>query len=373
MLGVHRTTVHLWIKKNRWDDMKAAARQMPGIILQSIYDHYTAVNDKIFARDEQDRCPTMEEVEKLRKLLTMTKSIQKQHTGSYMEAFHELRLFIHNRDSEFAGRLSGFIDSYLRGTMGDKEFMTRKRRKDNVLEATANLGRQEQREMNECYDDEQKMQQESSSKVAFCSSDVSSPQPGSLPAGPTGAASSLPQHAAEMQQNCSENVAFCSNDASSSQPSHPAKALHAVEEVQENCSENVASCSKNEQPGTASASAAKVFTVAPGGQITISGKEKKSYTEAVSESGHPVSAARGSSSVAGEQEEHAPECTTFFTQAMALPVHMRPSPFIDGNTVWIIHADHLESRYDTYGNTWGPMKMSYTIRYYPDVDPAKAA
>ncbi len=62
--------------------------------------------------------------------------------------------------------------------------------------------------------------------------------------------------------------------------------------------------------------------------------------------------------------------TALLTKVLAMPPHMRPSPFIDGDTVWVLDRNHLERRHDTYGNKWGPMKMGYTVRYYPDIDPA---
>ncbi len=146
ILDVSRKTINGWIRKNRWDEMKVAAKQTPSLILQDIYTHINAVNDKIFSRPEDDRCPTMQEVSMLNRLLNMTKSIQKQHIGSYIEAFQELQLFIFNRNEELAMQLRGHIADYARGTLGDKEFLARKKRKNNVLDVTANLGRQEQHE-----------------------------------------------------------------------------------------------------------------------------------------------------------------------------------------------------------------------------------
>lgn len=126
------------------------------------------------------------------------------------------------------------------------------------------------------------------------------------------------------------------------------------------CNPNVTSCNPDENPAANTENPSKVFTVATNGDIRIPRDDSKSHKENLSDN------------VTFAPEEHTPGDTKFFTQAISLPPHMRPSPFIDGNTVWMLHPDHLESRYDTYGNPWGPMKMSYTIRYYPDIDPANS-
>ncbi len=331
ILGVHRHTVRLWIKKNRWDEMKAAARQMPSLILQSVYTHFNAVNDKIFSRDEADRCPTMQEVSMLHKLLTMTRSIEKKHTGAYLEAFQELQLFLFNRDEKLAMQLREHIADYARGTLGDKEFMARKKRKNNVLEVVANLGREELRAQKE----------ENNSGVPHFQS-VATPPTQSI-------------------SNHVETQNFASP-----------RAQHNVQPVEQKSTENVQFCIEKVQPATTSSNTPKAFTVAANGEITIPQGSEKSYTTSNSETCHPelaegVTCSPEGQAIPGTQHH---SFSLGVGSVMTLPPHMRPSPFIVGNTVWILHPDHLESKYDTYGNLWGPMKMSYTIRYYPDIDPA---
>jgi hypothetical protein len=46
-----------------------------------------------------------------------------------------------------------------------------------------------------------------------------------------------------------------------------------------------------------------------------------------------------------------------------LPPDQRPAPFREGNIIWINHAKDLDD-YEKH------MKMSDTVRYYPDMDPA---
>jgi len=344
ILDVNRRTIYLWSRQGNWAAMKAAARQMPALILQNIYNHITAVNDNILSRDEADRCPTMEEVEKLRKLLAMTRSIQKQHTGSYIEAFQELQLFIFNRDATLATQLRGHIADYARGTIGDKEFMARKRRKDNVLDVAADLARQEMKEQESaaencypeftegCYpgpvegeifcDKTTPMKNENTGPVEGALSNRSHSKGG------------LPLDNRTMQTTgagCDANGIFCDKMA-----------------PMEN--DNVGA--ENAPQPTAAQDIKEMLSISETAKYTV-----QDFSE------HGIFVPEG----VGNEPEDDP---IHFGRAMQLPPHMRPSPYIVGDTVWILHPDHLENRLDTYGNEWGPIKMNQAIRYYPDVDPA---
>ena len=121
-LGIDPKTIYLWIKKGKWDEMKAAARQAPGIIQQQLYNHITAINDSIANRD--DRVPTFQEVEMLRKLIVSTKHMQQMSLGTYIQAFQELTSFIapHTNDLEFTKRVAVVADEYIKGLIHNKQF-----------------------------------------------------------------------------------------------------------------------------------------------------------------------------------------------------------------------------------------------------------
>ena len=121
-LGINPKTIYLWIKKGKWDEMKAAARQAPGIIQQQLYNHITAINDSIAARE--DRVPTFQEVEMLRKLIVSAKHIQQMSVGTYIQAFQELTSFIgsHTSDLEFTKRVAIVADEYIKGLIHNKQF-----------------------------------------------------------------------------------------------------------------------------------------------------------------------------------------------------------------------------------------------------------
>jgi len=126
-LGLDPKTLYLWIKKGRWDEMKAAARQAPGIIQQQLYNHITAINDSI--ADRVGHLPTFQEVEMLRKLIVSTKQVQQMSVSTYIQAFQELTSFIgpHTRDMEFTKRVATVADDYIKGLMHNKQFHIEKK------------------------------------------------------------------------------------------------------------------------------------------------------------------------------------------------------------------------------------------------------
>ena len=69
-----------------------------------IHNHITAVNDGIRKRDPENRCPTMQEVDMLRKLLNMTTVIQKQHTGADFEHVQSVQITEDFRDNPWRRR-----------------------------------------------------------------------------------------------------------------------------------------------------------------------------------------------------------------------------------------------------------------------------
>ncbi len=146
ILDVNRKTVYLWIKNGKWAEMKRAANVAPGMILLDVYGHIGAINNKIRQREPDDRIPTMEEVEKLRKLLGMVKNINKNHIGAYMESFTELVRFIGGTDEVLSWKVAEYAKRYVRGNFGDMEFETSVKSKKQVAWVKENLAAEEERE-----------------------------------------------------------------------------------------------------------------------------------------------------------------------------------------------------------------------------------
>jgi len=146
-LGINPKTIYLWIKKGKWDEMKAAARQAPGIIQQQLYNHITAINDSIATRE--DAVPTFQEVEMLRKLIVSTKHMQQMSVGTYIQAFQEFTGFIgpHTNDLEFTKRVAVVADEYIKGLIHNKQFHVSEK-VQNTTEAIKEMDREAQAKNN---------------------------------------------------------------------------------------------------------------------------------------------------------------------------------------------------------------------------------
>jgi DNA-binding XRE family transcriptional regulator len=120
ILNLNRKTIYLWIRHGKWEEMKIAARQAPCVVMQDIYNHIDQINIRISGRE--DHCPTPVEVDMLRKLVNMTRVIEKKHTGAYIEAFQELTMFIAKRNNDLAKQVTRFANDYVMGTIANKEF-----------------------------------------------------------------------------------------------------------------------------------------------------------------------------------------------------------------------------------------------------------
>ena len=129
-LGVSRKTVYRWIKEGKWEEMKIAAAQAPGILLQNMYNHIDEVNKTIRKRHLDDRCPTMEEIDKLRKLVNITRTVGKISAGAYMQSFQELSLFIAAQDPELSQKVDAYAENYIKANMTGLPYYT----KPNLLD-----------------------------------------------------------------------------------------------------------------------------------------------------------------------------------------------------------------------------------------------
>jgi predicted DNA-binding protein YlxM (UPF0122 family) len=137
ILNLNRKTIYLWIKNGKWEEMRRTANQAPDMVLNNVYNHIEAINDKISNRE--DHCPTMQEVSMLSKLLNMTTIVNKNHVGSYIQAFEELIRFISRKDLDFCKKLTEYADRYVRGTFGNDDFHHRRQVSAHITAVEENL------------------------------------------------------------------------------------------------------------------------------------------------------------------------------------------------------------------------------------------
>ena len=138
ILNVNRRTIYLWVKNGKWAEMKNAAAQTPFTMQTDIHNHIAAINRRIKAR-EGDSCPTMQEVEMLRKLINMSAVIDKRHTGAYIEAFTELTTYIYHKDVDLAQKVIMHADNYVKGHLGDDNDEYNRHIAENIARVEKNL------------------------------------------------------------------------------------------------------------------------------------------------------------------------------------------------------------------------------------------
>ncbi len=125
LLNVSRKTVYNWIKNGQWAEIKLSNQQAPAVVLQDVYNHITEVNKKIAARQYGERCPSMQEVDMLRKLVGITKNYDKGHIGFYVQAYEELTNYILQDNRELAQTVVKYADKYLKGCIFNKNFYSK--------------------------------------------------------------------------------------------------------------------------------------------------------------------------------------------------------------------------------------------------------
>jgi len=138
ILNVNRRTIYLWVKNGKWAEMKNAAAQTPFTMQNDIHNHIAAINKRIKDR-EGDNCPTMQEVEMLRKLINMSAVINKRHTGAYIEAFMELTTYIYHKDVDLARKVTMHADNYVKGYLGEGTDEIQMNIADNIARVEKNL------------------------------------------------------------------------------------------------------------------------------------------------------------------------------------------------------------------------------------------
>ena len=333
ILDVNRKTVYLWSKKGKWEETRIALSQTPSNILQEFYNHMGAVNKKI--REREDNCPTMEEVEKLRKLAKMSKDMGKKHPGIYMEVLEEFSHFIQHGDRTFLDKYVKNADQFLKGTFGDEHFYVAQRAKANAAKIRENLKKQEE----DAAKEEAALKKEETEELVFdgykfvpvqkaAGSDAAQTAGCKLPTekvGNNGASGPLPENPSKPAtvNNYSEKQSDSECLISTSKISE--NGALPVGAVPSGCPpDDTSACPANTKPEPSPSNNNNIITPVRGSSLSLEFtpvKERSSRGE------------------------------------------VRPAPFRDGNIIWINHPKDLDD-YEKH------LKMSDIIRYYPESDPS---
>ena len=122
ILGINRKTVYNWMQREKWEEMKKAALQAPGFILQNVYNFIQRLNSKIDKRGPEDNCPTMDEVNMLNKLINMSTKLKVYATGSYIQVLEQLVRYVYQTDTDLAAKIVKISDRMIRATVINEDY-----------------------------------------------------------------------------------------------------------------------------------------------------------------------------------------------------------------------------------------------------------
>jgi hypothetical protein len=322
ILDIDRKTLYLWMKNGRWKEMKIAARTAPSFIEQDIVSHYMEISDSIRNRPAGQRCPTPQEVGMMYKLLRMGNMINRRHPGCYMEAYMELITFINKKNRPLAKEIIPLADQYVKALLHQN-----KSAEDELLEEKVKMA-MEAIELDEKEEAERQKAEEQA------------------------AASASAPHT-QTSKLAADNGQMWANDGAINLPTgiRPESATEATYENNYNASlphfDNEKKLSGNGEILTDAVQKTDVQDTTAAGSSTIA-QTTLDLTLSFGEGSVPPTKLAG-----GE----APLTALHYA---ALPPAMRPSPFREGNIIWVNHIDDVDD---------DERKMSDTICYYRDIEP----
>ncbi len=351
ILDIDRKTLYLWIKHGKWKEMKTAARQAPALIGQDIINHYMEVSDSIRNRPAGERCPTPPEVGMMYRLLKMIGMVQGWHPGSYMEAYTELLTFINKKNRPLAKEVIPLADQYIKTMLhADKSY------DDEVLGEKMEMAM-------EAIAQEEKEEAERQQAEQTCHPEPAEGHP------------EPPCHPELVERADIGQVGETwANDGATASPATttPKPAMEAANEEKPNAS--LPQCGNEKKSPTDGA----ICHPKP-----VEGHPELAEGEPID--GQPIDRtplpalrshlcrpepAEGREPAAGSFTPS--EATLDLTLSLGegrgeasyyatLPPSQRPSPFREGNIIWVNHIDDVNE---------DDRKMSDSIRYYPDMDPS---
>jgi len=318
ILSVDRKTVYTWMKQGKWEEMKKIATQTPATIQQNLYNYVNMVDKQIHSRPAEGRCPTPQEVEMLRKLLTIAGKIKIKSSATYMQVYEHLIRHVYKTDKKLAIAIGAAADKLIKATSLDKDF---------DLEG-------------DWQDMKEKLQRVEDEDAAFGQTEPeTTPPSGPTPPPPSEATSAgdttgktpetFDSQLSAFDPLMGENGEFLKNQENHTQP---ATTLSYAEINNEKSREKL-----------------PIFDTPPNGEFLKNGTpEIKNSTPEKSTNPEPENNP--------DPQLQTPDSTT-----------PRPSPHREGNILWVNYIDDVDKELNNLGQPWGERKMGDSIRRYPDV------
>ena len=314
ILDVNSKTLYLWIRNGKWEEMKRAARQAPGQLVVHFFNQMEAINERVSSRDDQ--CPTPQEVSMLARLLKMTQTISANHAGYYIQAFEELLRFV--TDPVLQRKIVEQADRFVKGNFGDDDFHHKRHVTENLQRIEKNL---------------QTLEKESGNDQAM---------PGRHPA------------------QSGNDRAMQGNEANP-----PESNIHNTHEELDNASTHSTS------PGSAEIPKNRAMPQIPVNDDPVIEEDKWARERNIRQEllVQMEQWEQEQKRLADERNEYevisqtvnrpVDQQPTKIIELSAPTPLLRPSPFRDGNTIWINHIDDLND---------DDRKMGDIIRFYPPIE-----
>jgi transposase-like protein len=122
-LGIDRKTIYNWIKAGQWEETRITRSQAPAELGQSMYNHITAINERIARRGPFNRIPTTEETTMLCRLMDSAKKNSRLHVGGYYQAYDELIKNIAADNEELARAVAVHAEQHLKSMYPSQDFV----------------------------------------------------------------------------------------------------------------------------------------------------------------------------------------------------------------------------------------------------------
>ncbi len=112
--GVSPRTIYEWMKNGNWKTLKATSRLMPAQIVDDLYNHISHLNYKIKSRDFEERYPSKEEAETLRKLISSIPKVKLNVSkGESAQSMMNFVSWLQHHNNDAAIYVAQYVDDYL--------------------------------------------------------------------------------------------------------------------------------------------------------------------------------------------------------------------------------------------------------------------
>jgi DNA-binding XRE family transcriptional regulator len=399
-VGVSERTVFTWIHSYAWDRLRLAAWQGPATIANNLCSQIVELQNSIAAREPGKRFPTSQEAEISRKLIVSLEKMKKYPSISQtMQILETFRNYMRPIDKDFTRSLTNYTNRFLNGESvngfipyqveygvngvapissfydeadnADTRDMENPPCTDcnNCLHpndcfypkckypasqpnpaAAYNITPNCHRELVERHREsaEQLLKTTDSNLGVHNSFDLTSPseRPGEAPS-LTAKTGSNPAtlSSVEVSKSKKQKAEIQDNTACITHSTSPTPVM--------------VSSPNQEKPGEAPSLTAKTGSNPAISISTEASKPKNQEAEIQDNTEHVThSTSPSPSERAGER----------LADIMNLPPAERPSPYRDGDILWVNHIDDADEYRDNFGRLWGERKIGDTVRRYPDVE-----